>query len=212
VTSSATLIWPSDAPHATPGPVDLPARILAATLSCIGRWGLAKTTLDDVARQARCSRATVYRVFPGGKEALVTAVARAEVTRVSAAIVRRLDESVTLEDLLATGLAEAARQVFGHPALTFLLAHEPESVVPWLAFQGKEALLAFATALVSPHLERHLAPDDARRAAEWAVRILHSFCLCPNPGVDLTDEASAREFVTTFMLPALLPSGSSPDR
>ncbi len=46
-------------------------RLIAATLSCVGRWGLAKTTIDDVARQAQCSRATVYRVFPGGKETLV---------------------------------------------------------------------------------------------------------------------------------------------
>ena len=45
-------------------------RIVDATLRCVGRWGLAKTTLDDVAREAGCSRATVYRLFPGGKDSL----------------------------------------------------------------------------------------------------------------------------------------------
>jgi hypothetical protein len=89
--------------------------------------------------------------------------------------------------------------------LTFLLAHEPEAVVPWLAFQRGEELLAWATALATPHLSRFLAPAEARRAAEWATRILLSFCLCPVPGVDLSDEASARSVVTTFLLPGLAP-------
>jgi len=40
------------------------ARVLDAALTCVGRVGLAKTTLDDVAREAGCARATVYRYFP----------------------------------------------------------------------------------------------------------------------------------------------------
>ena len=35
------------------------ARAVAALLTCIARYGLAKTTLDDVAREAGCSRATL---------------------------------------------------------------------------------------------------------------------------------------------------------
>ncbi|MBV9252708.1 MAG: helix-turn-helix transcriptional regulator, partial [Actinobacteria bacterium] len=53
----------------------LDQRILDATLRCIGRWGVAKTTLEDVAREAGCSRATVYRAVPGGKDGLIEAVA-----------------------------------------------------------------------------------------------------------------------------------------
>ena len=48
-------------------------RVLDATLTCIARVGVAKTTLDDVAREAGCSRATVYRYFPG-KQPLLDAV------------------------------------------------------------------------------------------------------------------------------------------
>ena len=57
------------------------ARLIDATLACMGRWGVAKTTLDDVARRAGCSRATVYRVFPGGKDSLLAATVRSEVLR-----------------------------------------------------------------------------------------------------------------------------------
>ena len=48
-------------------------RIVEATLRCIARWGIAKTTLDDVAREAGCGRATIYRAFPGGKAEVLTA-------------------------------------------------------------------------------------------------------------------------------------------
>ncbi len=65
-------------------------RITAAALRCIARWGVAKTTLDDVAREAGCSRATIYRLFPGGKDSLVTAVAEAEVARFFAGLGARL--------------------------------------------------------------------------------------------------------------------------
>jgi len=47
--------------------------VLGATVECVARWGLSKTTLDDVARAAGVSRATVYRLFPGGRDVLVRA-------------------------------------------------------------------------------------------------------------------------------------------
>ena len=48
--------------------------IIEATYACVARWGLAKTTVEDAAREAGVSRATVYRPFPGGREELIDAV------------------------------------------------------------------------------------------------------------------------------------------
>ena len=56
-------------------------RILEAALRCIARWGMAKTTLDDVAREAGCSRATIYRAFPGGKQSVIHATGERELRR-----------------------------------------------------------------------------------------------------------------------------------
>ena len=47
-------------------------------MRCVARRGLRKTTLDDVATTAGCSRATIYRAFPGGKDVLMAAAARRE--------------------------------------------------------------------------------------------------------------------------------------
>ena len=48
-------------------------RVLAAAYECVARFGIAKTTVEDVVKQSGVSRATVYRVFPGGKEQLLRA-------------------------------------------------------------------------------------------------------------------------------------------
>ena len=42
-------------------------RIVDAALRCLARQGIAKTTVDDIAREAGLSRATLYRAFPGGQ-------------------------------------------------------------------------------------------------------------------------------------------------
>ncbi|WP_280406330.1 TetR/AcrR family transcriptional regulator, partial [Nocardia brasiliensis] len=49
------------------------ARIHAAATTLITRDGMARLTIDRVAAQAGCSRATVYR-YVGGKSALREAV------------------------------------------------------------------------------------------------------------------------------------------
>src|SRR5437763_11801843 len=94
-------------------------RILAATCRCIARWGVAKTTLDDVAGEAGCSRATIYRLFPGGKDNLLTSLVQREVAALFEALGRRLDGVDDLEELVVTGITEAARRLAGHDALQF---------------------------------------------------------------------------------------------
>jgi AcrR family transcriptional regulator len=178
-------------------------RIAAAALLCMARWGTIKTTLDDVARQAGCSRATVYRLFPGGKDAVVESVARREVDRFFAALAERLEAAETLEDALAVGMSEAASLIRDHPALQFLLAYEPETILPRLAFSRCDEVLRSASQAVAPHLARWLPADDAERAAELAARLVLSYSSAPTSEVDMTDEASVRRMLQTCVLPGL---------
>lgn len=178
-------------------------RIVDAALGCIARQGLAKTTLDDVARAAGCSRATVYRAFPGGKDAVVRAVVDTEVSRLLTDLALAVGESDTLENALVTGMALVATRISGHAALGFLLEHEPEVVLPHLAFDHHDALLIDTSVFVAPFLGRWLGHDEATRVAEWCTRIVLSYASAPDPEVDLTDLASARRFVRTYVLPGV---------
>jgi AcrR family transcriptional regulator len=179
-------------------------RIVEAALRCIARWGTVKTTLDDVARQAGCSRATVYRVFPGGKDAVLETVARREVDHLFAAVVSRIEAAETLADALAAGLSEAATMIRDHEALQFLLAYEPETILPRVAFSRCDEVLRTAGAAAAPHLSRWLPAGDAERVAEWAARLVLSYSMAPTAEVDMTDEASTRRLVQTFVMPGLL--------
>jgi AcrR family transcriptional regulator len=179
-------------------------RIIDAALRCIARWGLAKTTVEDVAREAGCSRATLYRAFPGGKEAVLAAVVDREVHRLHDAVAGAMGATDTLEDALVAAITSVARHVDGHAAFRFLLADEPGVVLPHLAFHELDVLLERVRAVGGPLLERHLDPTTAARTAEWVARIVISYTCSPAAGVQLTDDASVRRLVRAFVLPGLL--------
>ena len=186
----------------------LDQRILDATLRCVARWGVGKTTLEDVAREAGCSRATVYRSVPGGKDGLIEAVVAHELDGFFVRLGERLDAAPSLEDALVQGMSFSSQWLATHAALQFMLAYEPEAVLPHIAFRRMNDVLAVSAAFVAPYLARWLPADDALRAAEWGARIVLSYTSCPADDVDLADEASARRLVQTFVLPGLVKTTS----
>jgi len=179
-------------------------RVVDAALACFGRWGVARTTLDDVAREAGCSRATIYRLFPGGKDVLVDAVAVRELTTFLDGLAAELDRCAgDLEGLLVAGVTCASRTIRDHAALQLLLRHEPEVVLPLVAFDRLDVLLDAAAAFAAPWLEPHVGPEWAPRAVEWVARMILSYTFAPADGFDLANEVEARRFVRTFVLPGL---------
>jgi AcrR family transcriptional regulator len=179
-------------------------RILEAMVSCIGRWGMAKTTADDIARTAGVSRATLYRAFPGGKDVALDALLRHEAARFFSAVTDPLADARTLEDLVVVGITEAARFLTEHEALRYVMRHEPERILPSLSFHRLEGALAIATSFTVPHLARFVPEAErAEAGAEWLVRLLLSYAVNPSPSLDLTDPVSVRRFVRTYVLPVL---------
>ena len=179
-------------------------RIADAMLDCIGRWGIGKTTADDIARTAGISRATLYRVFPGGKEVAFEALLRREMARFFEAVTGPLAEVTTLEDALVLGLTSAARFVQDHEPLQYLLLHEPERVRPLSERDGLASAFAIAAAFTAPHLRPYLADDEAAtEGADWVVRQFFSYLLVPAPSFHLTEETDVRRFVRRFVLPGL---------
>jgi len=184
----------------TPASVDVRAR--AAVLACIGRFGLAKTTIDDIAREAGCSRATLYRYFDGKPEIVRGAVV-AEHERVAGVVVAAGRAASTFGDAVVAAVVAGARELRGHDALQFLLAHEPEAVLGHLAFGPGDRLLIAVGDAIAPAFDRWLTPDDAIRAGEWLARVVRSYVLMPHPPIDFTDPTAARVFLEQFVIPGL---------
>lgn len=178
-------------------------RIVDAALRCIARQGTLKTTVDDLAREAGVSRATLYRTFSGGKDGVFAAVVETEVARFFSGLAVVMGEAHDLEDVLVAGMVDAARRLSGHAALGYLVKHEPQVILPQLAFDRMDQLLRAASDFIAPFFGRWLDPDQAGRAAEWAARIVVSYLANPAPGSDITDPDDARHVVNTFVIPGI---------
>lgn len=177
------------------GDTGVRGRLIAATLRLVSRYGLAKLTLDEVAREAGCSRATLYRHFPH-KGALLAAVVESETARLQAGLDDALAGVTSLAEALAAVGAYGARVFAGHGALQYLLVHEPEAVLPYLCFTPGSGLLRALSAQVAPHLCRFLPPLEAGRVGEWLARIVLSYGCTPVPGRD--GETAVGEALSQF--------------
>ena len=177
---------------------EVTAKVVDGALRAIARFGLTKLTVDDVAREAGISRATLYRYFPG-RVAVLAAVVQSETERLQRGLDEALADVATLAEALAAVAGFGARAFEDHAALQHLLATEPGTVLPHLCFSGADSLLRVAADRIAPHLCRFMGPLEARRTGEWLARIVLSSGLAPPPG---PREAAVLGVVREFVIPA----------
>jgi AcrR family transcriptional regulator len=198
------LRWGADVPG---GPSEARDRLLDAAQQCFGQFGVAKTTVEDVAAEARVSRATIYRYFQNREELLLAVLIR-EGARFMEGLTRSIAEDADpAEALVETALATIAG-VRSNTQLGMLF--RPESAGLTMTAPGARAQILRMTAHhLAPVLdlaERQgrllpgVVPDDA---AEFVLRLtlsLLEFDLADRPreGEDL------RGFLRRYLVPPLL--------
>jgi AcrR family transcriptional regulator len=180
-------------------------RILEATYACVARLGMAKTTMEDIARQADLSRATLYRAFPGGRDEVLDAVIAWEVAR----FFGRVNEAIHPEELdaatvLEHGLLAAHDALEHHELLQRLLREEADQLVPSLATVMPMVIMALAD-WYRPRLEASaLRPGvDPAEASEFVFRMALSH-LGTGGRWDLADPAQVRALVRDRLLAGIL--------
>jgi AcrR family transcriptional regulator len=156
-------------------PLSLRDRVLGATYTCVTRFGLAKTTVEDVVKESGVSRATIYRQFPGGRDELLHATVAWELARYFNELADEVRDAPDLAHLLEDGLVFARRSVREHEVLQKILVTEPDRLLPLLTTESAKTL-PFIAAFLHPYLEREAAagrlrPDvDLDRAADYLAR------------------------------------------
>jgi AcrR family transcriptional regulator len=180
-------------------------RVLDAALACVARVGLGKTTLDDVAREAGCARATVYRCFPG-KQNLFGAMLAREVTALGTRAVAAAGETESPAEAIVAVILTGADTFRSHAALRFVVEHEQEILAPELSFDRGSAVLRGAATLLAPAFTRFVEANRAERLAEWVARLTLSYLLNPSELVRLDDLAQVRAFVVDYVLPGVTES------
>lgn len=185
------------------------ARILDATKWCCERWGLDKVTIDDIAAQSGVSRATLYRMFPGGKDVLFEALRVRELDDFFTRLRAEVEGATTLEDLLVSAVACATRELRADEHLALMLASEPGAALSDLTVDGLPRIIRVATAYLVPLVDPYLPRRTSRALIDILARLTISYFLAPSDQLDLGDEASARAFLRPF-LTALSPTSTTP--
>jgi AcrR family transcriptional regulator len=199
----------------TPASTGLPSgssleeRALRAVMRCVARYGVSKTTLDDVAKEAGCSRATIYRYFPN-KSRLVEAAVASEVAALGADLKAVGERADSLEEAVVAIVVQGSRRIVEHDALQFVLRCEPEVLLPYLTFTAGDRFLADAGKVVAVALGGHVSPQRAARAGEWIVRVAFAYLTPAGSPVDMTDEREVAELVRTFVIPGLVAEPTNP--
>ncbi len=194
-----------------PLPTDsLDLRIVDGFAECIDRWGYDKTTMDDVARAAGVSRATVYRAIPGGKAAIHEVHRRHRIACFFGELDAAIEPDVELGDLLVAVVHTAARLLAEDGMFQRRLADHPDQLLPELTFRGLDRIFAACRVFVAGRFDTHLDPATAARTAEWIARLVLWHELDERAPTDLTDLDQARAFVEDRILPALTRASTSP--
>jgi len=184
--------------------------LVAATLRCISTSGVRGTSLDDVARAVGCSRATLYRLIPGGKPALLETVTRTEVARLFDEVAEAIRNTEHLEEALVAAISAAAAFLHGSVALRTVIAREPELILTYIAFDRLDPLLDASGAALGPLLERFLDPRSALEVVEWCVRLVLSYTFEPSRHVDLRRHDDVVRLVRTHVLPGATAMAARP--
>ncbi|MDX8151810.1 helix-turn-helix domain-containing protein [Patulibacter brassicae] len=174
---------PADAPPlsaaellaASPAEGDLEALLDVATAE-FARYGVARTSLTDIARRAGVSRPTAYRRL-GSKDLLLRRILVREMRRFFTSLAAALEGVDDPVDRAVEAFAVGVRTAWEHPLASHLLAEEPGALVPHLADRGAPWIAAARAALAAV-----LGPGDgtdalAHRRAEVVVRLSTSFFL-----------------------------------
>jgi AcrR family transcriptional regulator len=174
-------------------------RILDAAEQLYTQRDQASIGMNEIARAAGCSRATLYRYFEN-REALRTAYVHRETRRLSRAIKEEIDGLENPHERLIASMTAALRMVRESPALSSWFAISRPPIGGELAGHS-EVITALAAAFVNS-----LGPEDpavVQRRARWVVRVLTSLLMYPGP-----DGADERAMIEEFVVPIVAPVGT----
>lgn len=175
-------------------------RILDAAKTCSERWGINRLTIDDIAAEAGISRATLYRMFPGGKDVMFEALRVRELEEFFGVLESEVRGATSLDDLVVSAVVAATRSLRDDEHLAIMLATEPGTCLTSLTVEGVPRIVEFATALLVPVAAPFLDAERARPIVEVLARLTLSYFLAPSELVDLGDPASARSLLVPIVV------------
>lgn len=174
-------------------------KVLDATKIAIEKWGINRFTVNDVCELSGVSRATVYRMFPGGKDVLLEALHVRSLDDFFASLLKRAQGADSLEDLLVRCVVSATTQLRDDQHLAMMLATEPGSTLVQFTLGGLSRIVRVAASYLAPLVAEFLPKREADALVEVLARLVISYFLTPSEKFDFTQESSVKKFLQTHI-------------
>ncbi len=179
---------------------DTRQRIVEAAYACVARRGVAKTTVEDVAREGGMSRATVYRAFPGGRDEVISATVGWATLDFFGRLYDHIQGAADLEEMMERGILFAYRAIVDHEVLQRVMQTEPDKLLPVLTVESNRIRSGIADVLAPYLAERGLAEGvDLGEAADLLARMVLSYISAPGRW-DLEDPEQVARLVRSELL------------
>jgi AcrR family transcriptional regulator len=190
---------------------ELTDRVLDAAADLLGRFGLRRWSMDDVADRASVGRTSLYRKF-AGRDELVHAVLAREVRDVFAKVTAAAAGFDRLEDKVVEGALVALDAVDGS-LVAGLIQTDPATFLPFLTTEAGPLLALARELLVSYAMELGADVDRGAAAelAELAARLGVSFIVTRDTVFPTGDRTAARRALHRVLGPILAPLAAPED-
>ena len=181
-------------------------RLLDAAEGCLAQFGPQKTSMEDVARAAGMSRATVYRYFEN-RDALLLGVASRQAAGLATEAMSYLAQFDNIADWLVEGLIFTLREIPQRPVFASLVTSLDSRSASSL-FLGSSGMIQIGVNVLRPMFgtakqQGHLRDEvDADMLIEWLLRILWTYLNAPSQVA--TDEDGMRTLFRMMLIPAVL--------
>ncbi|GAA1777891.1 TetR/AcrR family transcriptional regulator [Actinomadura chokoriensis] len=180
-------------------------RIIDAAEECFRRFGVAKTTVEDIAAAARLSRATVYRSITGGRDELILAVVVRDLHRFLDRLAARLRRERSVPEAIVEGALDAIEYVRGEPTIAHFLVPEAAGHMQAAVAGAAEHVLDLCCEYVRPYFaqaqrQRMLRADiEVEGTVEFLFRIITSLIVMDRD----RDAEAQRRFLRTYVVPVI---------
>ena len=185
-------------------PPEIRNKIMEGALTCVKRWGINKTSLNDIAREAGCARQTVYNYY-GSRDGVVLAALLESSRQFAERLLVHTQQFHGAPDRLTEALLFCLQALPGEPYLQLLADPELSPLF------NQEMFSSELCSGVITHVARDILSDtpelleDAQEIGEIMTRILMSLLLIQGPLQRGPEEL--RALIKKRFLPGLLGNG-----
>jgi AcrR family transcriptional regulator len=182
---------------------DIRRRLMDAAISCVQRWGIEKTGLNDIAREAGCARQTVYNYYKN-RDAVIFAALMDSGAHFSIDLIRHINRFEKTDDRIIEAMIYTLKHLPKEPSLQLLM--DPKlspSLNPELF--SYELCIETITHIATECLknEPHLL-GEAEEIGEMMTRMFLSLLLIKSPRA--RNDKQMRQFLHRWLLPGILGS------